>query len=302
MLNSWKEQRDQDQQFSSLMEQFYNAIYIDTQSAEAAIANTQYQLRLVRSILNNPDSLATDDLTFKLFNLGVSQGISGSETKPLMSNLKASPGQIEQSELVREIISFAENETWFESISYQDWWSELLPDLPRPSSYYISNQLDRSSFFTPADLEEVERLRTSRQFTSTLKSIFSHKALIYDRMMKVKQGGEWVMNEIIERHPNIRFFVDDISILGSALKGWNGDEADFPMNRMSNTRWELQIRLSDGAVKFRNRRSWDQNWGGSGYPSGSTIYNYSNIPVTAGMYLVTLDIGEGRYSFERLGD
>ena len=70
------------------------------------------------------------------------------------------------------------------------------------------------------------------------------------------------------------------------------------MNRISDTRWEIEIELAVGEVKFRNRKSWNENWGGESFPSGRSLYYGRNVQIKeAGTYLVSFDLENNEYSF-----
>ncbi|MEM8585343.1 MAG: hypothetical protein AAGF87_13775, partial [Bacteroidota bacterium] len=89
-----------------------------------------------------------------------------------------------------------------------------------------------------------------------------------------------------------------VGILGTATPGQWVDDTDMIDN--GDGTYELLIGLGEGQVKFRADNSWDNNWGGSEFPSGSTIFNDggANIDVTPGLYFVTLDLNANTYSFE----
>ena len=58
--------------------------------------------------------------------------------------------------------------------------------------------------------------------------------------------------------------------------------------------------MNEGSIKFRNRDSWNQNWGGADFPSGKVAYFGENIKVNAGTYRITLILTENQYHFEKL--
>ena len=60
--------------------------------------------------------------------------------------------------------------------------------------------------------------------------------------------------------------------------------------------------LDAGTVKFRNRDSWNQNWGGQEYPMGKALYYGNNIQVKPGLNKVTLNLTENTYLFEIIND
>ena len=53
----------------------------------------------------------------------------------------------------------------------------------------------------------------------------------------------------------------------------------------------------DVEVKFLSDSSWATNWGSDTFPSGTGVQNGSNIPVTAGTYIVVFNDIDGGYTF-----
>lgn len=89
--------------------------------------------------------------------------------------------------------------------------------------------------------------------------------------------------------------IESVGIIGSATPG--GWDADTNMRDMGDGTYQLVVGLTDGEAKFRTNDDWADNWGGSAFPSGTGDFNGSNIPVTAGIYLVTFNPSTTEYSF-----
>lgn len=89
--------------------------------------------------------------------------------------------------------------------------------------------------------------------------------------------------------------ITTVGIIGSATPG--GWDSDFTMLDDGNGNWSAVIGLNNGEVKFRANDAWDINWGAGDFPSGTGTQNGPNIPVTAGIYLVTFNSNTGAYSF-----
>lgn len=90
-----------------------------------------------------------------------------------------------------------------------------------------------------------------------------------------------------------------VGLLGSATS--NGWDASIPMvkDSIDPHRWTLDITLSQGEVKFRADNSWEVNWGGPAFPSGTAVRNGSNISVSAsGDYTVSFNDATGEYDFQ----
>lgn len=87
-------------------------------------------------------------------------------------------------------------------------------------------------------------------------------------------------------------------IVGSAYNDWGNDGPDFPLEYDPFTdTWRGLVTLMDGMAKFRKNNDWGENYGDNG-PDGVLDRDGSDIAVTAGNYLVTVDFNSMEYSIE----
>ena len=89
--------------------------------------------------------------------------------------------------------------------------------------------------------------------------------------------------------------LESLGIIGSATPG--GWDADTDLRDLGDGNFQVVIGLTDGEVKFRANDDWPLNWGAGDFPDGTGTPNGDNIPVTAGIYLVSFNVGTGAYSF-----
>ncbi len=87
-----------------------------------------------------------------------------------------------------------------------------------------------------------------------------------------------------------------IGIHGSAVNGWNADDADLGTDD-GITYTIVDKTLLDGELKFRQNHKWDVNWGATDFPVGTGVLDGANIPVTAGNYTITFNRLTGEYNF-----
>lgn len=86
-----------------------------------------------------------------------------------------------------------------------------------------------------------------------------------------------------------------VGIIGDATPtGW---DSDTDMEETSEGVYTITMELIDGVVKFRADDDWDLSWGGTEFPNGTAVVGGGDIPVTAGTYVITLDINNLTYSF-----
>ena len=78
-------------------------------------------------------------------------------------------------------------------------------------------------------------------------------------------------------------------LIGSATpNGWDSDQ-DMTYDA-TNDVWTITLDLVDGEIKFRANDDWGLNYGDTGGDK-KLEEGGDNIPVTAGNYTITLDLG-----------
>tara|TARA_B100001113_G_scaffold116968_1_gene95503 strand:- start:156 stop:1472 length:1317 start_codon:yes stop_codon:yes gene_type:complete len=88
-------------------------------------------------------------------------------------------------------------------------------------------------------------------------------------------------------------------IVGSATtNGWGGPDMMFHYNSFQDD-WRAVVTLGDGEVKFRFNNDWAINYGDDG-ADGSMEANGANINVSAGHYLVTMNLNTQSYTMEAM--
>lgn len=89
-----------------------------------------------------------------------------------------------------------------------------------------------------------------------------------------------------------------MALVGSATpNGWDAPDALNLTYDPFSDQFRAIVTLKEGEFKFRINSSWDQNFGGS---DGNLVAGGDNIKVTAGTYLVSLNLGEKTYSVQKL--
>ena len=88
-------------------------------------------------------------------------------------------------------------------------------------------------------------------------------------------------------------------IVGSATtNGWGGPDMMFHYNSFQDD-WRAVVTLGDGEVKFRFNNDWGLNYGDDG-ADGTIEANGANIAVSAGHYLVTMNLNTQSYTMEEM--
>ena len=86
-------------------------------------------------------------------------------------------------------------------------------------------------------------------------------------------------------------------LVGDATtNSWDGPDMPMSYDSYSDT-WKAVVTLGDGEMKFRFNNDWTLNYGDDG-ADGTLETGGANIAVTAGNYLVTLDLNNLVYTIE----
>lgn len=87
----------------------------------------------------------------------------------------------------------------------------------------------------------------------------------------------------------------NINMVGTALSGW---EVNMPMFTTDGVHyWANGVDVLAGDMKFRQDSSWDNNWGGESFPSGTGISHGFDIHTLAGRYNITFNLQTLEYHF-----
>ena len=88
-------------------------------------------------------------------------------------------------------------------------------------------------------------------------------------------------------------------LVGSATpNGWDGPDFKMQYNSYQDN-WKAVVTLADGEMKFRFNDDWGLNYGDTG-GDGSLEVNGGNIPVSAGHYIVTMDLNNLNFEIEEV--
>lgn len=88
-----------------------------------------------------------------------------------------------------------------------------------------------------------------------------------------------------------------IGLIG-AQSDWGSDIVDLTQSEEDDHIWTATFALDAGAIKFRANDGWDNNWGGTTFPSGYGIGGGADIIVpVSGTYFIYFNDASGEYFF-----
>ena len=92
-----------------------------------------------------------------------------------------------------------------------------------------------------------------------------------------------------------------IGIVGDAApNGWDGPDVPLIYDPTSD-QFRAVVQFTDGEMKFRLNNDWGVNWGDDG-ADGTLEAGGANIPVTAGKYVVTVNMNDMTYEIEPIAN
>lgn len=113
-------------------------------------------------------------------------------------------------------------------------------------------------------------------------------------------GGHYRITLTLNGGSPVSYSIEPFSwgVIGSATPGGWGSDFDMEYDPSTDTFKAIGI-LIDGEIKFRKNDDWAENLGDSG-ADGVLDPGGDNIAVTAGNYIITLDLRENTYSLEEV--
>lgn len=330
-LDDWNERRKSSEAFEQTLARVYTDVKKDWFQIDQDYVNLQQQQSIIEQLLTDPASMADDTLLLVLYYLDLPD--HWYEPSPaafavreqlqwLMVNAD-SPTQLKVVEHLTDYVAYSWAPSTTPSRLILDDERLLLTPLLReaglrnPSPAWGASSLNNFELRpwresdpvpTEAELAAARALLGSERMRFALEELEARKA----KMIGMKYNESEVVLSALRRiqgeYPDLRLQFDDLGIVGSAVSpGLSDFEAWFrtlPFARVPDLeqRWQIDVELSDGPLKFRTRESWEENWGGTDFPEGRLRWHGDSIIVPAGRYRVTVDLKEDWYRFEPLGD
>jgi Family of unknown function (DUF6090) len=309
-INNWNAQKNEEEKTRLLIEQVYSAIKQDIDNLKSNIIFYNDQLKYCDIVMNSPDSLSDQEFTEMLFYLDAIP-YDNFQADKFADELNFESIAKKHIKLVAQIKNFLianlSKEYLNREILKKDYIQPILIEQGLPqiesyfgfSTYFGFNQ--NKGWFTDSDFKKVKQLLSSGILQTPVKSV---KLKIQSRIALsgyIIEDGNYLLNEIKQEFPDLRLMYDHVGIIGSSLQ--TGMKESVPMKLMDEYKsiWEIDIKLTEGTVKFRTRNSWTQNWGGVTFPKGYAQSFAKEIPIPEpGFYHVELNLSDNTYEFKKL--
>jgi len=322
-INNWNENRKKENEFRFALKQLHETISVDQALMTSLKDIYRFQLKMIDSLMNGAQNIPDDQLPRIIQSLdyyGVDQLVRYSDQKFRESLIIYNPANKLQNELAEQLFKYLKDMSFtfgldsdgIRYLSTNVLLTEYLVDLYIPIVEYSAG--DRFTdfytdtvytFFTysPAQLSRVRKLISQENFISNLLTAKQRKYWSIIACELSEKSSNRLLSLIEQYDPVIKLFYNELRIVGdaTALKSWAEDIQMTPVDA-EHMNWEIDIKLTDGFVKFRTDNNWSFNWGIGHNSDEKLIFNGPNIPVKAGHYKVFVDLNEQTYKFITLND
>ena len=309
-VNNWNEQKQSEEKTSLLIEQVYSTIKRDNEVMASNIIDYNSQLKYCETVLNHPDSLSNQQLVELLFYLDTTPN-DDFEADKFATEINYEAIDKKQINLVAQIKNFLVGNSYKKAMVREEVKKKYIQPylensgLPQVisifgfSTYFNFNQQD--GLFTNEELEQIRDLLNTGKLVNPIKSI---KERINNRIqlsVNIIEDGKYLLGQMEKTFPGIHLVYENVGIIGTALPSGYTTSVPMELTDEMNSIWEIEVKLENGAVKFRTRNSWTQNWGGTTFPEGYAQYYGRDIPVPeAGWYHITLNLKTNQYEFKKI--
>lgn len=236
------------------------------------------------------------------------ENLTSSELTYYNDFLNPDPNSKQQNELTQKIVKL-NTKLSFTTFSSSKRITDYLIEqgIPRPTTMhangpYYNWKLLNPSAYTTEEISLVNQIIDTDYFNSLLRDLATNKVDESADLMTLYQEGKNVLKSIKEYNPEITLNYPNLGIIGDALNGWNVPSTPMVQTSTESCIWEITVTLKEGRLKFRSDDSWINNWGGTIFPKGYTLYWGGDIAVKAGKYHVILNLTENSYQFIKQED
>ena len=317
-INNWNENRKKENEFRFSLKQLHETISIDQALMTSLKDIYAFQIKMIDSLLNGAQDIPDNQLPRIILSLdyyGIDQLVRYSDQKFRESLIIYNPSNELQNELAEQLFKYLKDISFTFGLDSDNY--KFLNTNPLLTEYLVSLNIpiidympgDRfNDFYTdtiylfitysPEQLSKARNLLSNEKFISNLSTIKQRK---YGGIIAcdLSEKSSSRLLELIEQYdPDIKLFYNELRIVGDAtlLKSWADDIQMIPVDT-EHMKWEIDVELIDGFVKFRTGDNWTFNWGIGHNRDDKLIFNGPNIPVKAGHYKVFVDLNKRTYKF-----
>lgn len=310
-LEHWNEQRKEHELFLAKLDIIYN-------QSQRFKADIEWSIRYSNDMMWLIDKMLVDPDTFMLEQQLLILNTVAHYTYPRISSFYLSPNEtfeyeasdVEKQMLVNQIHRFIRYQrSSLDFIHERMQKLTILKDslirwgIPRlqfNQSSFVDGQIIYAipDFYTSEHYQIASKVLKRKTTKDLLKTTYAANDWLITNLNEGIDQMDQLNQQIAQFYPEVGLKIYSLGIVGDQLPSeW---EESVPMINLSNGKWQLNIALDSGEVKFRANNQWFQNWGGDTFPEGKLLPDGPNIAVKEGSYTIIVDLEKNTYSFVEL--
>ncbi|WP_460219403.1 cadherin repeat domain-containing protein [Psychroserpens sp. MEBiC05023] len=308
-VNNRNENQNQKTHFDGILSQIKTNISCDIGWNNRALEALKQQDSILKLLQNKPKNVNPKVIPYLLYFLDEKYLKYNTNSKFLLNQIKFESSQNTKEELVGQIYSYYNVwEEWDEVMERNkiQFLRTLMDEKNiKPYNYNLFqsklSNLD-TTYFSNDDILKTFALLDNVVFKNKLLMISSRIDNQISSLNNRLADATSILSQIEKYNPEINLAFSDIGIIGSALEsGWS---KSIPMKLIDedNSIWQIRVIMKKGEYKFRERNSWNRNWGiKSDDDDDSKIEFYgNNFIIENGEYEITLNLNEGEQLIKKI--
>ncbi|MFC2148575.1 hypothetical protein ACFLR9_08420 [Bacteroidota bacterium] len=306
-VNNWNEQRIQLNRYEFGIEKIHKRLFASSLYWETYQDRAQYQIAVIDSLLDIPDSIPPKRMVGNLLVLDKLIREWYVDAHLYLDYLNFFPTDSVQFEIYESLNryfngSYQDFETYYK-LKEEESFMHLLKNQNIPICDLSAGQSFKNF------IRECSNTKVSTEQISDLKELISTKEFRARLELQRTRCRNLIVTESALESPVLETIEDSFGFLnrhfysmeivgsGTLPGSWDNGIKITPSNKEYSI-WQDTVTLKDGAIKFRIDKNWNFNWGIGEMDQDKLIFGGPNIPVKAGTFLVTIDLDENYYELK----
>lgn len=320
-IQTWNENRKQDERFRDIMNKVYTALQDDMNNFDRIKDFINFSYQNCNYVLLESDTITTVnkiDAIFNSYNWETNR--YSTEVEFYGNYFNNQFKKEEQSAIAMQVLGYlkaseavrGENQP-YEYLAIKKYLVNRGLLYPQVDRNKINEGFDiyDNDYYSKDQLELFEKILQEEQFLAMLSAYKTIMAFKVQSIFSLQSEITSLMSKIKNHYPNVKILYQNVGIIGTSIDGFDDIGAhSTPMieTQPEKSIWEITLYLKKGRVKFRCNDSWTQNWGVSFAEVPNVLFSEAvkdgaDIPIEeAGTYHITLNLTDFTYSFEKLQD
>ncbi|WP_019669398.1 cadherin repeat domain-containing protein [Eudoraea adriatica] len=306
-VNNWNEQRIQLNRYEFGIEKIHKRLFASSLYWETYQDRAQYQIAVIDSLLDIPDSIPPNRMVGNLLVLDELIRDWYVDAHLYLDYLNFFPTDSVQFDIYESLNryfngAYQDLEAYYK-LKEEESFMHLLKNQNMPICDLIPGQSFKNF------IRECSNTKVSTEQISDLKELISTKEFRARLQLQKTRCRNLMVTESTPESPVLETIEDSFDFLnrhfysmeivgsGTLPGSWDNGIKITPSNKEYSI-WQDTVTLKDGEIKFRVDKNWNFNWGIGEMDQDKLVFGGPNIPVKAGTFLVTINLDKKNYELK----